>query len=36
MKSVIAKLLEKELKLKKDEIENLIEIPKTNELGDFS
>jgi len=36
MKDVIAKLLEKQTKLKKEEIENLLEIPPTPELGDFS
>ena len=36
MKEIIANLLEKEVKLKKSEIENLLEIPPSDELGDFA
>jgi len=36
MKDVIAKLLEKQTKMKKEEIETLLEIPPTQDLGDFS
>jgi len=36
MKDVIAKLLEKQTKMKKEEIESLLEIPPTQDLGDFS
>jgi len=36
MKDVIAKLLEKQTKLKKEEILSLLEIPPNQELGDFS
>jgi len=36
MKDVIAKLLEKQTKLKKEEIQSLLEIPPTQDMGDFS
>ena len=36
MKEIVTKLLQKELGLAKKEIENLIEIPPRNEMGDFS
>jgi len=36
MKDVIIKLLEKQTKMKKEDIENLLEIPPTQDLGDFS
>lgn len=36
MKDQIASLLIKELKLKKEEIENLIEIPPNHKMGDYS
>jgi len=36
MKEVIAKLLEKQTKLKKEEISSMLEIPPNQELGDFS
>ncbi|KKP88241.1 MAG: arginyl-tRNA ligase [Candidatus Nomurabacteria bacterium GW2011_GWC2_35_8] len=36
MKATIASLLAKSTKLKKDDIENLIEVPKDSKLGDFA
>lgn len=36
MKQIISKILSKEVKLKKEEIERLIEIPPLSELGDFA
>ncbi len=36
MQQVIAKLLAKDLKIRKEEIENLIEIPPSQELGDYA
>lgn len=36
MKEIIANLLEKELKIKKEEILNLIEIPPQQEMGDYA
>src|SRR3989344_2276532 len=36
MKQIITKLLEKEIPLKEKEIENLIEIPWSSELGDYA
>ncbi len=36
MKEKIVELLSKEVKLKKDEIKNLIEIPPNDEIGDFA
>ncbi|MCK9596020.1 arginine--tRNA ligase [Candidatus Pacearchaeota archaeon] len=36
MKEIIIQILQKELKLKKEEIENLIEIPPSSEMGDYS
>jgi len=36
MKDVIAKLLEKQTKMKKEEIESLLEIPPNPDMGDFS
>jgi len=36
MKNIVIELIKKESKLKKEEIESLIEIPPNSELGDFS
>ena len=36
MKDIVIELLSKNTKLKKEEIENLIEIPPTQELGDYA
>jgi arginyl-tRNA synthetase len=36
MRELIIKILEKELKLRSSEIENLIEIPPSSELGDYA